>query len=324
MLGNLKDKLATLSDKKNKSPLAKYFQNPEYIQDKEARKVQILFYKLLMIISYADESIDEAEINLIKDFAFGQCLTEQEWREIDVFRHVKPSKMEIDEILDNIINEIHSMSGRKEFLNAIKEIIEADEILKDEEKEILELVERKIKRSDIPVLGNLIGNIKRKLKNIRDNIIFEDKSEEYARNPVLPVLKKLIGEDYLPNMEITAAKLGLAILMIHSDMEFHENEKKAFEDLIKKECNLKDDKAKEVASELLNISDNYFEISYLARTINDSVQEEEKINILSSLFKIARADKVYSSYEDRYLKLISNYLLIPHNDFLALKLKKQE
>lgn len=324
MLGNLNDRLIKLSDKNNKSPLAKYFQNPEYVQDKDARKIQILFYKLLMIISYADETADDTEINLIKDFAFEQCLTEGEWREINVFSSVKPSKEEIDQILDNIINEIHSVSGRKEFLNAIKEIIDADEILKDEEKVILELVERKIKRSDIPVLGNLIGNINRKLKVIRDNITFEDKSKEYARNPVLPVLKRMIGENSLPYMEITAAKLGLAILMIHSDMEFHENEKKAFEDLVKKECNLKEEKAIEVASELLNISENYFEISYLARIINDSVGEEEKINILSFLFKIARADKVYNSYEDRYLKLISNYLLIPHNDFLALKLKKYD
>ncbi len=318
MNGNLKTKLANLS-KNNKSPLAKYFQDPEYVQDKEGRRAQILFYKLLMVTAYADESIDEAEIDLIKDYTYEQCLTEQEWREIDFFRRIKPTQQEIEEMLNRIVNEVRSVSEKKELLNAIKELVQADEILQEEEKEIYDLLEQKLKSVNMLTSVNLFSRIKRKIK---ENLPINESAAEYTKNPISPILKRLIGEENLPDIEIIAAKLGLAIIMIHSDMEFHENEKKAFEDLVKEECNLNEDKAKEIASQLIEIPDNYFELSYLSRLITDSVNEEERKNVLLSLFKIARADQVYSTYEDKYLKIISNYLLIEHKDFISLKLMK--
>ena len=79
-------------DPKRRDPMARIFQDPGYVQDTEARKVQVLFFKLLMAIAYADDSIDQDEINLLKAFAFEHCLSEEEWQEIAFYRQDKATE----------------------------------------------------------------------------------------------------------------------------------------------------------------------------------------------------------------------------------------
>ncbi|MCU0821404.1 MAG: TerB family tellurite resistance protein [Spirochaetes bacterium] len=320
MFENLKTKAAKLSDKNNKNPLAKYFQNPGYVQDSEEREAQVLFFKLLMITAYADESIDDEELDLIKDYAYEHCLTGEEWREIYFFRRSKPSKEEIGLLMDNLISKASSADRRKNLLNAIKDVVNSDDILHDREKEIVELLEEKINISGTSVMSNLIGNIKEKLAIKRKGIFNDRGSKEYSRNPVLPVLARITGKENIKDIEVVSAVLGLAIVLIHADMEFHDKEREAFIELVKTGCGLDDERAEEAAAELLRISDNDFEIAYLGRIIAESTDEERRRKILSSFFKIARADKVYDAYEDKYLKVIAQYLFIGHREFITLKL----
>lgn len=323
MFENLKTRAAKLADKKNKNPLAKYFQNPGYVQDSEERRAQVLFFKLLMIAAYADESVDDAELDLIKDYAFEHCLTEEEWREIDFFRRSRPSKEEIGRLMDKLTGEARSAGGRKELLNAIKEVVSSDDILHEREKEIVELLEEKIKTSGSSVLGNLIGNIKGKLVSKRRDIFDDRGSKQYSRNPVLPVLEKIAGRGSIKDIEAVSAVLGLAIVLIHADMEFHDMEREAFAQLVKTECGIDDEKARAAAEELLKIPEYDFEIAYLGRIIAESADEERRREIMLSFFKIARADDVYDVHEDRYLKVIAQYLFIDHREFIALKLSER-
>ena len=108
-----------------------------------------------MIAAYADNSIDESEIDLIKSYVYENCLTEGEWREINFFQQVKPSKEEINKIIDDIVAEITSVKEKKKLLQAVKDIIEADDILKKEEKEIIEILEKKLKIPSVSIFGNL-------------------------------------------------------------------------------------------------------------------------------------------------------------------------
>jgi uncharacterized tellurite resistance protein B-like protein len=322
MFEDLKTKLNRISDKRNKSPVAMIFRNPEYIQDQENRRAQILFLKLLMITAYADNSIDQSEMDLIKSYVYENCITEGEWREVARFKQVKPSQEEIDTIIDDIRTEFTSVKKKQKLLHAIKDIVEADDILKEEEKEIIGIFEEKLKASPVSVFSTLIKQIKKSLIIKKEELISEDEST-YAVNPIAPYLKKLIGDDALPDIELISAKLGLAIIMIHSDMEFHEKERKAFEDLVGRECGIAEDRAMDIASELLLIPDTHFEIAYLSRIITESTDKDERRDLLANLFGIARADRVYSPYEDKYLKIIGKYLLLSHNDFIGLKLSTQ-
>ncbi len=315
MLDNLKNRFQKLTNKNNKKAVAQIFKNPEYIQDTHERHVQILFFKLLMIVAYADGSVDEDEIAIIKDYAFENCLTEQEWKEINFFQHVSPTAEEIERLQDEIVGELHSKLQKKELLNAIKEIIEADEIVQPEEKHILESLEKKIKQSSIIFASSIVKKISSKKK---DSSIHID-AEKFARNPIFPILanSKVINDEKL--IEVISAKLGLAIAVIHTDMEFHEKEKEAFDQIVSELCSVDIQRAQELSKQMLAIPDTNFEIAHLTRILSETISREERKETLRMLFRIARADQVYDAYEDKYLRIINNSLLLEHKDFIALR-----
>ena len=39
-----------------------------------------------MILAYSDDSVDESELDLIKNHFYEDCLTESEWMEIDFYK----------------------------------------------------------------------------------------------------------------------------------------------------------------------------------------------------------------------------------------------
>ncbi|MFC1668958.1 TerB family tellurite resistance protein [Spirochaetota bacterium] len=143
-------------------------------------------------------------------------------------------------------------------------------------------------------------------------------------NPIVPILEEKIGKNSLGEIEIAAAILGLAVVLIQADMEFHEKERESFLDLIEKECRVPRDLAEEIAEEILEISEVDLETAYLGTLLAESTDEERREDILMSLFSIARSDSVYDPYEDKYLKVISRHLLMDHNEFIAAKLKSKE
>jgi uncharacterized tellurite resistance protein B-like protein len=312
MSNKIKEKL----DKMINNPVKKLFKDKGYKQDSSERKAQISFYKLLMILAYSDDSIQEDEIDVIKNHFYENCLTEEEWKEIDLYRLYKPSKEEIESILKNVLQQIESSKDKKEFSKALLEIVNADDVLKKEEQEIISFITKKTDSSSLFGLKNIyrkiVNNIKTNNKKIKDDM----PAKEYVKNPIYPILKQYINTEKL---DIISAKLGLALIVIHSDMNFDEQEKNIFKEMVKKECSLEDGKLNEVLTKIYNIPDDYFEIVYLCRFITDSLNEPERFFIMKDLFNVARANKVYDAYEDKYLKIIASALFISDKNFIKIK-----
>lgn len=60
-------------------------------------------------------------------------------------------------------------------------------------------------------------------------------------------------------------------------------------------------------------------MAYLSRIITDFTDETERLELLIELFKIARANQVYDDYENKYLKLIAQFLFISDVDFREVR-----
>ncbi|MBN1500292.1 MAG: TerB family tellurite resistance protein [Spirochaetes bacterium] len=322
MFENLKERYRTLTGKNSRKSVSLIFQNPGYVQDSAERHTQILIYKLMMIAAYADGSVDADELNLIKDYAFEQCLNEQEWAEISFFGQVKPSRDELIEIYRNILNEVKSSRQRKNILDAVRSVINADELISDEERIFLEILEKETGSFRIPPVSGIIKKLKDGYLEKTGGRQSDSSSIQYSMNPVLPLLKNIVISSKAGNDEVIAAKLGLAIVLINADMDFHEKEKDAFIVLIEKLCGINREKAEDLAVRILEIPDGNFEISHLTRILAESLSVEGRKDFLAELFKIARADQVYDVYEDKYLRIINNSLLLSHNDFISVKLRK--
>lgn len=320
MFETLKTKVSKVFNPKNKSAIARIFQNPDYVQDSEERQAQLLFLKLLMAIASADNKLDESEANLLKDYAFEQCLSGNEWQEVNQYSQIKVSKEEITKMIGELILEIKSVAQKENLLNAIKELIISDEILAEQEEEILEVFEGKLENLKVSIAANWVRGIKKSLLREKEKKFINIRSEEYVRNPVAVILNQRFGRKIEKNSNITGAKLGLALMLIYSDQETEKEEKKQFERLVSKYCCLSGEKSKKFSSYLLNLPEDHLEMAYLGEILVEDLNIEERKEFLKDLFFMARSDGVYNPFEDRDLRVISKYLLLDHEDFIMAKL----
>jgi uncharacterized tellurite resistance protein B-like protein len=302
-----------------KDPMSKIFKNKDYDQNTDSRKAQISLYKLLMILAYADDSVNEMEINLIKDYFYESSTTEEEWREINFYSMNKPSEGEIQDILDNVLLQMHKLKDKSEFINALRDIINADGILKEQENEIMALLTPQINPASIYSFKNILHKINMRLNKKHSDMNPDLEAINYVKNPIAPIMYEILGGNINSDLEIASAKIGLALIVIHSDTNFDAKEKEALKQFIKVEFKLDDEKLNEVFSKLLQIPESYFEMAYLSRIITDATDETERLKLLIELFNIARANQVYDDYEDKYLRLIAQFLFISKGDFLTIK-----
>ena len=309
----IKEKL----DKLINNPIRKLYQNMNYKQDSIERNAQISFYKLLMILAYSDDSIDESELEVIKNHLYNDCITEAEWKEIDFYKIHKPSQEEIKQILESAMLKINSLKDREEFQKALVDIVNADSILKTEEKEILSFISNEMSTVNVIKFKNIF-------KKIAVNITKESNSlsKDFVKNPVYPLIKTVLQNEKEETLSTLSAKLGLALIVIYSDMNFDEKEKILFKEMVKIETKLDDTTLNELLLKIYKIPEDNFEITYLCRVLTDNLSEEDRILVLKDLFKIARADNIYDPYEDKYLRIIAGFLFI--SDTIFFKLKRDE
>jgi len=68
-------------------------------------------------------------------------------------------------------------------------------------------------------------------------------------------------------------------------------------------------------------SHDYYQFTSL---INNHFSNEQKIEVIESLWRIAYADKVLNKYEEHLLRKVSGLIYVSHRDFIAAKLRIQK
>ena len=136
----------------------------------------------------------------------------------------------------------------------------------------------------------------------------EREAEEYGRNPVLSLARRAGGTAI---DELDAARIGMVLLVLHSDDTVHDHELEAFRAFVAREAGVAADAAGPLVQQLLEIPDELLELTYLARTIVDGTTSDERRAFLDELAGIAHADGVRVFEEARALQLIARYLFVP-------------
>lgn len=326
MFQRLPERVKKMLDPKRRDPMARIFQDAGYVQDTEARKAQVLFFKLLMAIAYADDSIDQDEINLLKDFAFEHCLSEEEWQEIDFYRQAKVTEAELEAMTKRILDEIRANVEKQELLTALEEMVDADEYLHEQEKSIFESLKAQVEKSK-PKLNwtkNLVQSLRRKQPEPEEDIEIEEDARAYPSNPAAVHLKRLLGgslEDWL----VAGAKIGVQMIVVHSDLVLHGDEAHITKDLIAECCNMDDgQKIDAVFGKIESIPAHHFELSHLARILVDECTEKDRCSLLKILYATGYVDKNFSAEEDQSLRLVARSLMLRDRDFQKIRVQALE
>ena len=148
-------------------------------------------------------------------------------------------------------------------------------------------------------------------------------------------LKKIISSNgisgtYTSNLKtdkvkkIQVAACALFIEMAQVDGEFTDEERKFILSEMEKTFNLDED----CASNLLELADRKVKESVsvyeFTQIINTTFSNEEKIELIQSLWKLIYRDQKLSAYEDQLIKRIAGNLNIEHKDIISAKLLVKE
>jgi len=120
-------------------------------------------------------------------------------------------------------------------------------------------------------------------------------------------------------LQIAACALLLEIAT--ADDNFSEDEKNRISELMKNKFGLSDLEVKNLitkSEEEINHSVSIYEFT---EVLNKHLSNNEKYSIIKYLWHIAYADGKLDSYEDFYIKKISNNLNLHHKDRIAAKLE---
>ena len=120
-------------------------------------------------------------------------------------------------------------------------------------------------------------------------------------------------------LQIAACALLLEIAT--ADDDFSDYEKNRISDMMKNKFELTDTEVNNLISKSEEEIQNSVSIYEFTDVLNKSLNNDEKYRIIKYLWHIAYADGNLDSYEEFYIKKISNNLHLHHKDRIAAKLE---
>ncbi len=121
--------------------------------------------------------------------------------------------------------------------------------------------------------------------------------------------------------KLQIATAALLIETIYADNEIKPEEKSETMRIIQNQFQL----SKDEASELIDLGEkqvqeatDFYQFTHL---INQYYSQEQKLQIIEALWKVALADNDLDKFEEYTIRKIADLLFLPHSQFIAAKLK---
>ena len=116
---------------------------------------------------------------------------------------------------------------------------------------------------------------------------------------------------------------ALLIEVAFADKVFDESEISSLTTSLKEIYNLEQDTINELvadAEKTVNESTSLYEYT---RVVNDEFSYNDKLELLSRIWKLAFADGALDKYEEHLIRKISDLIHISHSDFIKIKLENR-
>ena len=113
---------------------------------------------------------------------------------------------------------------------------------------------------------------------------------------------------------------ALLIEVAFADKVFDESEISSLTTSLKETYNLEHDTIKELVSDAEKTVNESTSLYEYTRVVNDEFSYNDKLVLLSRIWKLAFADGALDKYEEHLIRKISDLIHISHSDFIKIKL----
>ena len=114
---------------------------------------------------------------------------------------------------------------------------------------------------------------------------------------------------------------ALLVEVAFADKEFDEQEKISLKTSLLETYNLEESAINEIILYAEKSIEESTSLYGYTRVVNDEFEYQDKLDLLSNLWKVALADGYLDKYEEHLLRKISDLIHISHSDYINIKLE---
>jgi uncharacterized tellurite resistance protein B-like protein len=273
--------------------------------------------KVMIAAAWADGSIDNDEINSLKDLLFQLPeMTASDWAELDIYIETPVGEAERDRLAADLQESLASSEEKSMALTMIDELVSADGEVSDEELAAAEEIKSSIREANVGVFGGMgkfLGNSMNRRSQAIDNAPNRELYlDDYVKNKVFyDVSRRLELED--TDIDIPERE--------YVDHEVQDGEFDAMVAAIQNNWSLSDIEAALVAESAVSAITKGLDYYRMSRRFFESTTEDERVHFMDALFAVADGDEGVSYEEIEEIRTIATVLKLHHKQFIDAKLK---
>jgi uncharacterized tellurite resistance protein B-like protein len=288
--------------------------------------------KVIVAAAWADGDLDHDEINSLKDLLFRlPDLNARDWAELEIYIDSPVDTEERERLVQDLQRAITSRKDKQLASQALQSVIEADDVVSEEERVVAEEIQSAIDAADTGLIGgfrNLLhGPLQRRRAAVAEAPNREEFLDDFLKNRIFYEVRRQMdlreAELDLPEAILRKLSLagGLMARVAHVDEEISEEERASMIQAIQKGWDLTPEGASLVAEIALTEFGAGMDFYRLTREFFEATSRKERVKFTETLFRIAAADGDISHEETETIRRIANGLKLTHKQFIQAKLK---
>lgn len=295
-----------------------------------ALPMQVEFLKVLACVAWADEEVTNAELNFIKQFVRRFDLSGDEWMEVELYLSERVDAEEMRQVTRRFFSRVHRSKERRMLVNAVENLLRADESLSDIEQEWLRDLQEVVSGAKKTVF--FLDGLKSLLRIGGENQKGTDEGRDadlhdFIHNRVLFKLRRRLGSERLEECGTPAKlkKLTLSAALLgrvgYVDNEFLPQEEAFMKKVLSETWGASPPVAEVITEIAIETVRHGVDLHRLVKEVKETMSKPEKKNLLEGIFALAMAEGRMSNDEVEDIRKIAYMLDFSHKQFIEAKLK---
>lgn len=304
------------------------------------RELILKLAKVVIAVAWTDGQISNEEVNSLKDLLFSMRrsgfdevnqFNAREWAQLEMYLESPVDTMERDRLVADLQDALRTQGDKEMAKAALQRMAEADDIITDDEKDVLEQIGAAIEAVEVGMVGGLKRvldiAIQRRSTAVAHAPNREDYFDDFIKNKVYYRVNQQLEKDQkrlaISDQELKKLGLigGLMAKIAHLDRVVTADEIEGIINIIQESWGLSVEEASFVAEVAVSAVDVTYDTFRMMRQIATTTSVEERRQVLTTLFAVAASDGDMAQEEVEEIRLIARGLDLTHRDFIDAKLE---
>jgi uncharacterized tellurite resistance protein B-like protein len=132
------------------------------------------------------------------------------------------------------------------------------------------------------------------------------------------------NEESDSGVDTNRAAAALMAEVMAVDHDWHELEIERIESLMQESLGLDAAEARQIVSEVLEQQKSQHDLFQFTSAINQEYSQDQKFELLKSLWRVAYADGRVDAYEEHIIRRLADLIHMPHNQFIKAKIDARD